>query len=42
MHGVLYAKLGYSEIGRPPCQKCWHGDLFSAYPDREPYYYGVM
>ena len=42
MHGVFCANFGYYQIGWPPCQECWHRDCFSANPDREPNYYGVM
>ena len=39
---MLCAKFGYYQRGGPPCKECWHGSLFSANPDRELYYYGVM
>ena len=40
--GVFCANFSYYWRGWPICQECFHGDFFSANPDRETYYYGLM
>ena len=42
MHGVFCDNFCYYRRGWLPYQECWHGDFFSAIPDREPYHYGIM